>query len=73
MQNELVSILTPSFNSAPFIVAAIASVQAQTHTNWELIIIDDASLDETVAIVKALAQMIVVFNVLYCQKIKEQV
>ncbi len=56
MQNELVSILTPSFNSAPFIAAAIASVQAQTHTDWELIIIDDASSDETVAIVKALAQ-----------------
>lgn len=56
MHNELVSILMPSFNSAPFIAAAIASVQVQTHTNWELIIIDDASSDETVTIVKALAQ-----------------
>jgi glycosyltransferase involved in cell wall biosynthesis len=38
MQNELVSIIYPSFTPVPFIAAAIASVQAQTHADWELII-----------------------------------
>ena len=45
----LVSIVTPSYNSEKFIAETIASVQKQTVTDWELLIIDDASSDETVA------------------------
>ena len=48
----LVSIITPTFNSAEYIKATIQSVQNQTYTNWELLIIDDASTDSTVAIIK---------------------
>lgn len=47
----LVSIITPTFNSEKFIEAAIASLQAQTHTNWEMILVDDASTDGTVKII----------------------
>ena len=46
----LVSIITPAFNSASFLAATIASVQAQTHGNWEMLIVDDCSSDNTVAI-----------------------
>lgn len=52
---ELVSIITPSFNSEKYIAQTIQSVQNQTYTNWELIIIDDASVDDTTAIVKKIA------------------
>lgn len=45
----LVSIVTPSFNSEKFIAETIASVQDQTETDWELLIVDDASSDNTVA------------------------
>ena len=48
----LVSIVTPSYNSEKFIAETIASVQKQTVTDWELLIIDDASSDETVAYVQ---------------------
>ena len=46
--SELVSIIMPSYNSACWIKETIACVQAQTYTNWELIITDDASTDKTV-------------------------
>lgn len=52
----LVSIITPSYNSEKFIPDTIASVQAQTYTNWELIIVDDCSTDHTTQIIKHFAE-----------------
>lgn len=50
----LVSIITPTFNAEPYIAETIRSVAAQTYANWEHIIIDDASGDRTVDVVRAL-------------------
>ena len=50
--NNLVSIVTPTFNSAKYIAETIQSVQKQTHQNWELIIVDDCSSDNTVDLIK---------------------
>jgi len=55
--NDLVSIITPTYNSEKFISASIQSVQAQTHCNWELIIIDDCSNDKTLEIVNNALQL----------------
>lgn len=52
--NDLVSIIMPSYNTARFIVASIASVQKQTYQNWELIIVDDCSTDNTDEVVQPL-------------------
>lgn len=52
--NDLVSIITPSYNSEKFIVKTIQSVQKQTHKNWQMLIVDDASTDNTVSLVKQL-------------------
>lgn len=49
--NELVSIIMPSYNTAAYIADSIRSVQAQTYENWELIIVDDCSTDDTDAVV----------------------
>ncbi|NBU81813.1 MAG: glycosyltransferase family 2 protein [Flavobacteriaceae bacterium] len=49
--DDLVSIITPTYNSEKFISATIQSVQNQTYSNWELIIIDDCSSDNTVEII----------------------
>jgi teichuronic acid biosynthesis glycosyltransferase TuaG len=48
MLNNLVSIITPSFNSSQFIIRAIESVLSQTYKEWELIIVDDGSEDNSV-------------------------
>ena len=50
--NELVSVIMPSFNTAKFISETIESVLAQTYANWELIIVDDCSTDNTDEVVK---------------------
>jgi len=48
----LVSILTPAYNSAAYIHETIASVLAQTFTNFELIVADDGSSDDTIDVVR---------------------
>jgi len=45
----LVSIVMPTFNRADTIGRAIASVLAQTHEDWDLIVVDDGSTDDTAA------------------------
>ncbi|HEU4719602.1 MAG TPA: glycosyltransferase [Bacteroidia bacterium] len=49
----LVSIVTPAYNAAKFIGETIRSVQAQTISDWEMIIINDGSRDNTAEIVEA--------------------
>lgn len=49
---NLISIITPTYNSGIYIKKTIQSVINQTYSNWELIIIDDCSVDNTLEIVK---------------------
>lgn len=53
MLNDLVSIIMPSWNTGRFISESIDSVLAQTYKNWELIIVDDCSTDNTDEVVSA--------------------
>jgi len=52
MQNNLVSIITPSYNSERFISQTINSVLAQTYKDWEMIIVDDVSPDNSNKIIE---------------------
>ena len=50
--SDLVSIIMPSYNTGEYIKQTIESVLAQSYTNWELIIVDDCSTDNTDEVVK---------------------
>jgi glycosyltransferase involved in cell wall biosynthesis len=45
MQNTLVSVILPTYNGSKYISKSIESILTQTYTNFELIIINDASID----------------------------
>lgn len=53
MQKGLVSIIMPMHNSAMFVEDAILSVLSQTYKDWELLVVDDSSTDNSTDIVKA--------------------
>ena len=42
-----VSVIMPTYNQSAFIRRAITSLQQQTHSNWELIVVDDGCTDDT--------------------------
>ena len=52
----VVSIVMPAYNSSAFIAESIKTVQEQTYTSWELLVIDDASIDDTLHIIEDFAQ-----------------
>jgi len=55
-QMSKISIITPTFNCETYIEETIHSVQSQSYNNWEMILVDDCSSDQTVNIIKSLAQ-----------------
>ena len=52
ISNELISIITPSYKSEKFISQTIESVLSQTYKNWEMIIVDDCSPDNSYEIIE---------------------
>jgi len=50
----LVSIYTPTYNSAEFILQTAMTVQLQTWQNWEWVVVDDGSTDNTVSLLESL-------------------
>ena len=54
MKNPLVSVVVPSYNHAPYITQCIESIMNQDYKNFELIVIDDGSTDESPQILKEL-------------------
>lgn len=55
MEEQKVSIIVPVYNGAEFLEETIASVRNQTWQNWELLLVDDCSKDQSYEIMKRLA------------------
>jgi len=54
-QQSKVSILLPVFNAERYLVSTLESVLTQSHTNWELVVVDNCSQDRTEEIVREFA------------------
>ncbi|MBS5788574.1 MAG: glycosyltransferase family 2 protein [Clostridioides difficile] len=52
MNEPLVSIITPVYNSEQFLSETIESIQNQTYKNWQLLLIDDCSTDNSSKIIR---------------------
>ncbi|MBC7529479.1 MAG: glycosyltransferase [Chthonomonadaceae bacterium] len=50
-----ISVVIPTYNGEKYLSLTLKSVQAQTHTDWELIVIDDGSKDNSAALVETFA------------------
>jgi len=57
----LVSVIMPLYNKRPYVKRAIESIQQQTFTNWELIIVDDGSTDGSSAEISRNDSRIILF------------
>lgn len=66
--SELVSIITPTFNAEKYIRDTLQSVLDQSYQNWEMILIDDASTDQTVKIINDFAEKDIRFKLLKLSK-----
>ena len=55
--SNLVSIITPSYNSSKFIDDCVKSIFSQTYSNWELLIVDDCSLDNSKDIISGFSNI----------------
>lgn len=52
MNQPLVSIITPVYNAEKFLSETIKSIQSQTYKNWELLLVDDCSKDNSAKIIE---------------------
>ena len=46
-ESPRISIIIPAYNAGPYIAEAVGSVVSQTFADWELIVVDDGSTDDT--------------------------
>ena len=51
-QNDLISIVVPVYNAAPYLKETIRTIEEQTYPNWEVIFVDDASTDNSLQILQ---------------------
>src|SRR5690606_34265329 len=52
MNDPLISIVIPTYNRAQFIAETLTSVKNQTYQNWECVVVDDGSTDNTIEIIQ---------------------
>ena len=57
MSNNIVSVIIPSFNNSNLLKEMIECILMQTYPNWELLVIDDGSTDDSREVVEEYTKM----------------
>ena len=57
-KRALISVLMPCYNSEPYLTEAIQSIINQSYDNWELLICNDSSTDNSLKIIKKFKKVI---------------
>lgn len=65
MNNPLISVLVPCYNVSPWLHRCLDSILAQTYTNWEAILVNDGSKDNTAEILEEYAKLDSRFKVVH--------
>lgn len=65
MNNPLISVLAPCYNVSPWLHRCLDSIRAQTYTNWEAILVNDGSKDNTAGILEEYAKIDSRFKVIH--------
>lgn len=65
MEDILVSVVVPNYNHAPYLKERLESVLAQTYTNYEVIILDDCSTDNSREVIESYRQNEHVSHIIY--------
>ncbi len=65
----LFSVIIPTYNRAIRVQQAIASIQAQSDSDWEIIVVDDGSVDDTKIILEKI-KYFVYKGMFYCSEIR---
>ena len=65
MNNPLISVLVPCYNVSPWLHRCLDSILAQTYTNWEAILVNDGSKDNTADILEEYAKIDSRFKVIH--------
>lgn len=55
-EKPLVSIIMPVYNTEKYLDQSIGTVIQQTYENWEMIVVDDGSTDNSISIIQSFAQ-----------------
>ena len=65
MNHPLISVLVPCYNVSPWLHRCLDSILAQTYTNWEAILVNDGSKDNTAEILEEYAKLDSRFKVVH--------
>jgi teichuronic acid biosynthesis glycosyltransferase TuaG len=58
MENPLISVIMPAYNASKHIIETLNSIKIQTYTNWEIIVANDCSADNTVDLINQFAKQV---------------
>jgi teichuronic acid biosynthesis glycosyltransferase TuaG len=58
MVTPLISIIIPAYNASKFLLETLESVKNQSYTNWEIVLVNDCSKDNTIKLVKEFSESI---------------